>query len=392
MKRCLLVVENLPLPRDRKVWMEAKALQEGGWEVFTLSPGYPPFRWKEEREGIYLYHYPSPVYTRGRFIYLWEYMNAFFWISLFVVYLVLRKRIGVVQFCNPPEIFFPLILLLRMAGKHPLFDHHDLSPEMYLARFGRRDFFYWITRFCEMFTIISAEKVICPNPYHLRIIQERVPLARDKLILLPPSIDLKIFHPVSPSPILRKGRKFILGYIGVINPQDGVENLVKAMEVMVKDMDFRDFILYIMGDGDSREELEKMVRRKGLEEYIHFTGWLEKEERVREYISSCDLCLDCMPPNPYSHHSSLNKLLLYMAMGKPVVSFSLKVSREILGEGGISVNDPTPEALAESIIDILRRGEDRERKGREGMKRVKERFNWERNRKVYLEIFEEYAG
>ncbi|HEX68026.1 MAG TPA: glycosyltransferase WbuB [bacterium] len=389
MKKCLIVVENLPLPKDKKVWWEALALKEAGWEVFTVSPGYAPFRWREEKEGIKLYHFPSPQYTRGRLIYLWEYLNAFFWIFLLSFYLILREGIRVLQVCNPPEIFFPLGWIIRLMGGHFIFDHHDLSPEMYLARFGRKDFFYWFLRIFEYFTVTAAEKVIYPNNHQKEVVRKRTFSKHDKFVVVPTSVETKKIYPDKPVSYLRKGRKYVLGYLGVINPQDRVDILVDMVEILVKKKGFQDLILYIMGNGDARKELEIMVKERGLKDYIYFTGWLDKEEDIRKYLSTCDLCLDSMLPNPYSDLSTLNKLLLYMAVGKPVVCFPLKVAQELLESAGSFPSALTPSALAEEVLKLLSEEDKRRKMGEKGRERVLKKFDWKKNKEKYVKIFSE---
>ncbi|NOZ64369.1 MAG: glycosyltransferase family 4 protein [Caldiserica bacterium] len=386
-KRVLVIVENLPLPEDRKVWREIKALKEAGFNVSAISPAPSPFSWWKIEEGIRIYYYPRLLYTKTKFSYLFEYLNAFFWTFLLFSRVFLRNGIDVLQVCNPPEIFFPLGWIIRMKRGYFIFDHHDLSPEMYEARFGRRDFFYWILRVLEFVTVRSANKIIEPNKYYKKLVERRTFSLSGKFIIIPTAPDLSELYPDEKDVSLKKGRKYMIGYLGVINPQDGVQQLIEAIEFLVKQRKFTNFILYLIGDGDAREDLEKMVEARGLKSFVHFTGWVSSYRTLRKYLSTCDICVDSMPANSYSNLSTLNKILEYMAVGKPVVCFDLKMSRELLASAGLFASSNNPVDLADKIEWLLKNARRRKGMEEEGRKRVEKEFNWERIKEVYQGVF-----
>jgi len=386
-KRVLVIVENLPLPEDRKVWREIKALKEAGFSVSAISPASSPFSWWKIEEEIKIYHYPRLLYTKAKFSYLFEYLNAFFWTFLLFFRVLLREGVDILQVCNPPEIFFSLGWIIRMKGGYFIFDHHDLSPEMYEARFGRRDSFYWILRALEFVTVKSANKVIEPNKYYRKLVERRTFSLPDKFVIIPTAPDLSELYPNKKNISLKKGKKYMMGYLGVINPQDGVHQLIEAMEYLVKQRGFTDFLLYLIGDGDAREELEKMVEARGLKSFVHFTGWVSSYQTLRKYLSTCDICVDSMPANSYSNLSTLNKILEYMAVGKPVVCFDLKMSRELLASAGLFASPNNPVDLADKIERLLKNTKKRKAMGEEGRERVEKEFNWGRIKKVYQGVF-----
>jgi len=386
-KRVLVVVENLPLPEDRKVWREIRALKESGFDVSAISPAPFHFIWWKIKEGIRIYHYPRLLYTKAKFSYLFEYFNAFFWTLLLFFWIILREGIDILQVCNPPEIFFPLGWIIRMKRGYFVFDHHDLSPEMYEARFGRKDFLYWILRALEFITVKSANKIIEPNKYYRELIEKRTFSPQDKFVIVPTSPSLQELYPEKEDKSLKKGKKYMIGYLGVMNPQDGVKQLIEAIEYLVKEKKFTDFILYLIGDGDAREDLREIVERKRLSNFVHFTGWVSSYKTLRRYLSTCDICVDSMPANTYSNLSTLNKILEYMAVGKPVVCFDLKMTKEILGFSGFFAKPGSIIDLAEKIKKLLENEKKRRRMGEEGRKRVEKEFNWENIKYIYLKVF-----
>ncbi len=390
-KRILVIVENLPLPEDRKVWREIKALKEAGFHVSAISPASSPFSWWNIAEGVKIYHYPRLLYTKSKFSYLFEYINAFFWTFLLFLMVISREGIDILQVCNPPEMFFPLGWIIRMKRGYFVFDHHDLSPEMYEARFGRRDFFYWILRVLEFLTVKSANKVIEPNKYYRKLLEKRTFSLPDKFVVVPTAPDLAKLYPDRKDVSLKKGRKYMIGYLGVMNPQDGVHQLIEAVDILVKKRAFTDFILYLIGDGDAREELESMVEMRGLKDFVHFTGWVSSYKTLRKHLSACDICVDSMPANNYSNLSTLNKILEYMAMGKPVVCFDLKMSRELLASAGIFARPDNPADLADKIEELLKNAKKREIMGKQGRERIEKEFDWEKIKYIYLGVFKPYS-
>ncbi len=385
-KRVLIIVENLPLPEDRKVWREIKALKERGFKVFAISPSPFKFCWHRFINGIEIYHYPRTFYTKKKISYLFEYLNAFFWTSLLSFYLFFKKRINILQVCNPPEIFFLLGLVIKLRGGYFVFDHHDLSPEMYEARFRRKDFFYYLLRIFEFLTVKISDKVIEPNRYYKEIVRRRTFSSNEKLTIIPTSIDLKEIYCDEKDKSLKRGRKYMICYLGVINPQDGVNNLIEAINYLVK-RNFRDFISYIIGDGDAREDLEKLVKMENLEKYMSFTGWIFSFKRLRRYLSTCDVCVDSMPFNTYSNFSTLNKILEYMAMGKPVVTFDLEMTKRILGKAGYFAEPDNIADLGEKIKKLLENKRERIKMGKIARKKIEKEFDWEKAKSLYVKVF-----
>ncbi|MDL5159001.1 glycosyltransferase family 4 protein [Actinomycetospora termitidis] len=394
-RRALLIVENLSVPFDRRVAQEARCLHEHGWTVEVICPRGPdgPGGYDSEPEadvdGVRVYRYP--LATAGRAAgYLREYSVALLHTLRLAVRLRLRGRIDVVHLCNPPDLLFPVALLLRITGARVVFDHHDLSPELYLSRFGaRQDVVYRALRALEWLTFRSADVVLSTNESYRAIAvgRGRVDPRRVHVVRSAPAPDR--LWPGPPDPSLGRGARHVLCYLGVMGPQDGVDHAVHALARLAERRD--DWHAVMVGSGDARPAAEALVREYGLADRVTFTGRVS-DERVRSVLSTAAVCLAPDPLNPLNDVSTMNKIVEYMAMGRPTVSVDLTESRISAGEAAVYARPGDPEDFAALVDALLDDPERRRRMGEAGQARVRGDLSWESSKEALLAGYAQACG
>lgn len=385
--RILIVVENLPVPNDRRVWLEATTLRQAGYFVSVISiKGLNATRTYEMREGIHIYRYPAPPQTRGFLSFVLEF--AYCWVMTFVLSLVVAVRHGfdVLHACNPPETFWLMGLIYKCFGKKFIFDHHDLSPEMYLSRFGKRGAAYKVLLFLEYLTFRTADVVITTNDTHRSIAVHRGKFPADKVFVVRSGPDHTKLQRGEPTLSLLCGYQYMVCYLGVLNPQDGVDTLLYIADHIVNKLERSDILFVIMGTGDSLEDLQELSHRLGLAKAVRFTGWAEVKTIV-EYLSTCHVCVDTMPKNPYSDAATLNKIIEYMSASCPIVAFDLTETRISAGDAAVYAAPDNIVDFAENLLKLLQNADIRQRMGQIGRKRVEEELAWEHQKSRLLAAY-----
>lgn len=380
----LIIVENLPVPFDRRVWQEAKALLEAGYGVSVICPKGKGYDDSEEvREGINIYRHWLPLEAHGAAGYLLEYTAALFW-ELVLSLKVLRKHgFNVIHACNPPDLIFVVAALYKfLLGKRFIFDQHDLCPELFEVKFGRKGFFHKLLLAFERRTYRLADAVIATNEAfrHVAMTRGGVPVQHVSIVKSYP--DLERFKPVAPEPALKDGFKFLIGYVGIMGPQDGVDILVRAMAHLVRKMGRTDIGCVIIGDGPERQRLTDLAKELGIERHTIFTGFLTGEDLLT-HLCSIEIGVIPDPPNICNDKLSMNKVFEYMALGIPFVQFDLPQARREAGEAAVVVKEATAERLGQAIVDLLADHEARKRMSALGKERAVREFQWA-NEKVSL--------
>ncbi|WP_374685763.1 glycosyltransferase family 4 protein [Promineifilum sp.] len=379
----LIIVENLPVPNDRRVWLEATALRDAGYHVSVISiTGANATERFERREGVALYRYPAPPTTSGTLSFIWEF--TYCWIQTFLLSLKILRREGfdIVHACNPPETFWLIGRFYKLFGKQFIFDHHDLSPEMYLSRFGRQGMAYRLLLLLERLTFRTADVVITTNETHRQVALTRGQVPPERIFIVRSGPNHHVLYPSAPDPALKRGRAFLVSYLGVLNPQDGVDTFVRVADVIVRDHGRRDIQFVIMGSGDAEAGLRALSAELGLDDYLHFTGWAELD-LIRRYLSTSDVCVDTMPKTPYSDAATMNKILEYMSVGRAIAVFDLVESRVSAGAAARYAIPDDAQDLAATILDLLADPARREEMGRLGRRRIEDELAWE-HQKVHL--------
>lgn len=392
MSRILIIVENLPVPLDRRVWQEACALREAGHEVTVVCPRMRGFTREEEvLDGIQIYRHWISGEAKGLRAFLAEYASALVGEFRYAVKAWRRRGFDVIHLCNPPDLLFLVALPFKLlAGVKVVYDVHDLWPEMFEAKFKRRGLFYWGVRAAERATLALADAVIATNQSVLAAVQRRGKKAEGEVFVVrtaPHALDTS----VEPDRALKKDRAFLVGYIGVMGDADGVRYLVEAAHHLVHTRGRRDIQFLLMGTGPEHVDLIRLRDELGLGEYIDMPGRVSNEFLFTA-LQTMDAGVACDPINHYNDHCTMNKTLEYMAFGKPQVMFGTREGRFSAGEAARYVMENSATALGDAIAELLDDPAARERMGRAGYERLNHELNWEKSTANLLAAYRHALG
>ena len=394
--KILHLSENLTLPFDRRVWLELNALRAAGHEVSAICPmGEGGTENYEVVAGIHIWRYPQPPPTRGFLSYAWEF--AYCWLQTlrlaFVVYA--RRGFDVIHSANPPDTFWAIALMFKAAGVKYVFDHHDLCPELYLSRFGERragSLPHRGLQWLERMQFACADLVISTNESYRQVALERGHKRPDQVRVVRSGPSHERFATVrSPDPALKHDKRFLVAYLGVMAPQDGVDHLLRAAQVLVRDRGRNDVGFTLIGSGDSYEELKRLAASLDLNRVCRFTGRVPDAE-VESILATADVCVSPDPLNPLNDVSTMNKVLEYMACAKPVVCFDLREHRASAGDGALYAEPNRDDDLATQIARLLDDPALCERLGAYNRRRFLDQLAWEHNAGQLLEAYEELCG
>jgi glycosyltransferase involved in cell wall biosynthesis len=384
----LIIVENLPVPFDRRVWQEARALRDAGYSVAVICPkGKGHTASKETLEGIHIYRHPLPLEASSASGFLLEYTSALFW--EFVLSLRVRCRHGfnVVQGCNPPDLIFLVALVHKILfGAKFIFDHHDVVPELFEAKFGKRGLLHRLLIAFERWTFRAADASIATNETFRRIAIERGGMAPDRVWVVRSYPDLGRFRRAAPDISLRRGRQYLVGYVGVMGKQDGVDHLLLALRDLVHERRRGDIHCLLIGDGPELLNLKAMASALDVADFITFTGYLTGES-LMTHLSSFDVGVIPDPVNVYNDKISMNKVFEYMALGIPFVHYDLAETRGSAGEAALVARSNTPNGLGDAIIDLLDDPERRQVMSRYGKAYATTAFDWANEKHTYLDAY-----
>lgn len=388
----LILVENLPVPFDRRVWMESLALTEAGYKVSVISPCPPsevdtPHR---VHEGIHMYRYPMPKETKSKIAFFQEFWYCYWQTRRLVERVWKEDRFDVIQTCNPPDTFWHIARLYKPKGVKFVFDHHDLCPELYLSKYNKKDLLYRALLWLERKQFETADAVISTNESYRQVAMERGKRKPEQVTVIRSGPLLSRFEPVPPDPALKEGRKFLCVYLGVMGPQDGVDYALRAVHHVVQS-GFRDATFAFIGGGDSFDDLVALSKELRLEEFVRFTGRIPDED-LKRYLCTAELGIAPDPKTPLNDVSTMNKIIEYMAMGLPVVSFDLKESRMSAGDAAVYISNDDPQAMGEAIIQLLKDPERRRAMGEIGRARVREGLAWDHSKKELVAFYDRLLG
>ena len=350
----LIIVENLTVPLDRRVWQEAQALRQAGYNVSVVCPKGGVFtKSYEVRDGIHIFRHPMPFEADGALGYLFEYLWALAWELALSIKAYFKVGFDVVQACNPPDLIFLIGGFWKyLFGKAFIFDHHDINPELYEAKFGRRDGFYRILKIFERWTFRTSDASIATNETFKKIAIRRGGMAPDDVFVVRSIPDLSRFQRVAANAELRNGRRFAVGYVGIMGAQDGVDLLIESMHHLVHGEGRDDVQAVIVGSGTELAALKSQARRLGLEDHVTFTGFLSGAS-LMSALSTFDVGVIPDPKNTYNDKISMNKVFEYMSLGIPFVQFDLTEGRAMAGDAALYAKDNNPVSLAETIAQVL---------------------------------------
>lgn len=375
-RKILIIVENLPVPFDSRVWKEARALSDTGYLVTVLCPRGKGFKKVHEiLEGVHIYRHPAPEEGNSPFGYVWEYGCALFWEVLFGLWIFITRGFDVIQGCNPPDDIFLVALLFRPFGVRYIFDHHDANPELYLSKYERQDVFFQVLRWMESLTYKTASVVMATNESYKALAIKRGGLDARDVFVVRNGPDLGTFQPVAPQTKLKYGKPFLVGYVGTMSIQEGLDILIDVA-ANIKSRGRSEVHFTCVGGGPSLPLLRRMVTERNLEDMFNFTGRVPDQELL-EVLSTADVCVNPDKPCEMNDISTMIKIAEYMALGKPVVQFDLKEGRFTASEASLySDGDNRVADFADKILWLLDHPEERKRMGEFGRKRVAEHLAW----------------
>jgi glycosyltransferase involved in cell wall biosynthesis len=391
--RVLIIVQNLPVPFDRRVWLECQALVAAGCQVAVVCPkgkGDPPHEVIDTVE-LYKYRPYAPGGSKASFIA--EYAYSFLATARLTLRARRKGRFAVMQACNPPDIFWPLALLLRwLDGTKFVFDHHDLCPELFQSRFPTGPKLpYRGLRALERRTHRTADHVISTNDSYRDIAIDRSGKAPADVTVVRTGPDPDKLKRDAAEPELRRGRRFLAAYIGVMGPQDGVDIVVRAAGIVVHEMGRLDIAFTLIGSGDCFDELVALRDELDLRGHVEFTGRIP-DDLVRRILSTADVGLSPDPKNPLNDVSTMNKTMEYMAFELPVVAFDLRETRVSAGDAAVYAKPNDVREYAKAIVDLIDDEPRRAELGKFGRARIEQELAWCHQERAYVRVYERMTG
>jgi len=390
----LIIVQNLSVPFDRRVWMEATTLRQMGADVFVVCPKGKKIDLEKHAkiEGIHIYRYSSFQASRNLAAFLVEF--AYCWIMTFILSwkVYFKHGFDVIHACNPPETYFLMALLFKLLGVRFVFDHHDLSPEMYLAKYKKeKDFVFKVLLFLEKCTFRTADCVITTNHSHREVAVNRGKVPVDKIFIVRSGPDLIRFREYPPDESFKNGKKHLVCYLGEMCAQDGVDGLLRSIVYFIRKLERDDAYFIFIGGGPEQPAMVTLSKELEIDEWVHFTGRVSDDALCR-ILSSADVCVDPDPWNEWSDKSTMNKIMEYMFFQKPIVAFNLKENRFSAGPAAVYAETNTEEEFAEKIACLLDDPEKRRKLGISGRKHFEENLSWEHSvpflRQAYITAFQ----
>ena len=381
------MVENLTVPFDRRVWQEARALHEAGHRVSVICPKGSGFeKSRETLEGIEIYRHriweaSGPL---GYFVeYGWA-LLAEFTLALRVYY---RTRFRVLQACNPPDTMFAIGLFFKLFGVRFIFDHHDLNPELFEAKFGKRGFGFKLVCWAERLTFLTANISIATNESYREVALTRGGMRRENTFVVRSCPDLSHVRNRIPRPELMEGRRYLVVYLGVMGPQDGIDLWLQSIATIVHKRKRDDILFVLIGSGTELPALKAMSVKLGLENCTRFTGRISDQE-VGAYFSTATLGVAPDPATPMNDKSTMNKILEYMAYALPVVLYDLTEGRRSAGDAALYARDRDTDDFAQKVLTLLDSDTLREELGARGRMRIEENLNWGIEKQKLLDAYE----
>ncbi|NUS18218.1 MAG: glycosyltransferase family 4 protein [Mesorhizobium sp.] len=376
-RRVLIIVENLPLPFDRRVWQEARTLQANGYQVSIICPkgkGYE--KSFEELDGVAIHRHSMPFEADGALGYALEYgwaLAAEFLLSLKICF---GRGFDVIHGCNPPDMIFLIGGFYKLFGKKFLFDHHDINPELYEAKFQRRDVFYKLMLALERWTFRTADVCVATNESYRKIAIERGGRQPGKVFVVRSGPDLRRLKVLPPQPELKQGRKYLVGYVGVMGRQEGIDGLLTAVHHIVHEMKRTDIHFGLVGGGTELDAMRKLAQELQVADYVTFTGRVPDAELLA-MLNTADVCVNPDVANEMNDKSTMNKIMEYMALGKPIVQYDLTEGRVSAEQASLYARRNDPIDMARQIVTLLDDEPRRQQMGEWGRERVKNSLAWE---------------
>ena len=376
--RILIIVENLSVPFDRRVWSEAKTMARAGCVVSVICPkGFNAQKSYEFVDGVHIHRHGMPFEAKRASGYPLEYGWALaceFFLSWKVLF---ARGFDVIHACNPPDTIFLIGGFFKfLFGKMFVFDHHDINPELYMSKFGRKDVFYRLLVLLERLTFRTADISLATNESYRAIALSRGGMRDENVFVVRSGPDLKRIQILPPNPALRKGRRFLVGYVGVMGAQEGIDLLLESVKVIVEDFGRSDIHFGLVGGGPALEEMKALAKTLGVQDYVTFTGRASDHD-LFEMLNTADVCVNPDKADEMNDKSTMNKIMEYMALSKPIVQFDLTEGRVSAAEASLYARHNDTRDMASKIVELLDDPERRAAMGAFGRKRIERDLSWE---------------
>lgn len=387
-RKILIIVENLAVPFDTRVWQEATTLVSNGYTVSVICPkgkGYD--KEYELLEGVHIYRHDLPNEGNGFIGYVKEYGSALY--HQYRLAKKIYKNIGfdVIQGCNPPDNIYLVANRFKKYGVKYVFDHHDICPELFEAKFGKKGLLYKSQLWLEKNTYKHCDMAFVTNESYKKIAIERGNMNPDKVYILRSGPKLERLRIQSPKPEIKRGKKYMVGYLGVIGQQEGIEYLLEAAKYIKEEKKRKDIFFGIVGGGPHLKELKQKCREMNLDDIVEFTGRVS-DEVLLDYLNTADVCVNSDEYNEMNDKSTMNKILEYMALGKPIVQFDLTEGRYSAQEASLYAEHNNSIDMAEKILFLLSNEEMRNRMGEFGRSRVINELSWEHTSETLIKGYD----
>jgi len=391
-KRILILVENLPSPFDRRVWQEAGTLRDAGYGVSIICPTGKGCEKKHELvDGIDIWRYDLPKEGAGALGYLVEYSAALLLTFVLSLKVWWKSGFDVVHACNPPDLFFLIGGFFKLFGKKFVFDHHDACPELYEAKFGRKNLFYRFMLLLEKLTFKAADVSIATNHSYRRIAIERGGMDPDRVFVVRSGPSLERMKIVPPVEALKKGRRYLVGYVGVMGKQEGIDYLLRAAAHLVHDLKRADVHFGLVGGGTSLHEMKALAQQLRIGDYVTFTGRVS-DGALLGMLNTDDVCVNPDVANEMNDNSTMNKVMEYMALGKPIVQFDLNEGRFSAQQASLYARRNDALDLAAKIAELLDDPARRAAMGAFGRRRVENELEWRHEAPKLIAAYEALWG
>ena len=384
-KHILIIVENLPVPFDRRVWQEANTLKDNGAKISIICPKMKGYTTSYEViNGIEIYRHSLPVEGRGPVGYLLEYGIALFWEFFLSWRIYFKKKFHVIHGCNPPDLIFLVAFWFKILGVKYVFDHHDINPELYIAKYNKKGIFYKFLIIMERLTFAAADFSIATNESYKEIAIRRGKMQENKIQVIRSGPELDRLKLLPRDNQYLRGRKYLVGYVGVIGEQEGIDLLLESVRYIVS---FRQDIQFaIIGGGTDLNKLILLSGDMGLDDFVDFYG-RAPDDVMSAILNSSDICVNPDKPNEMNNLSTMNKIMEYMSLKKPIVQYDLKEGRISAQEASLYADNTSPQDFAEKIIWLIEHPTVRKEMGEFGYKRVLNELSWEFESKKLMDFY-----
>lgn len=374
----LIIVENLPVPLDRRVWQEACALRDMGYQVVVICPQMKGYTAPEEvLDGIQIYRHKIILEANGILGFFLEYTSALWGETILAWKAFRRHRFTLIHLCNPPDILFLVAWPFKLWGVRVIFDVHDLWPEMFEAKFKKGGLLYNAVNLAQRLTYACADVVLATNKTNRSAALQNGKKQPEDVFVVRTAPKIPNIE-IPDDPALKKGRPYLVGYVGVMGSADGVHFLIEAINHIVNSIGRHDVQFLLMGNGPEFDSLVALRDQYNLQNYVDFPGWALNDYLFKA-LKTIDIGVTCDPPNAYNHSCTMNKVLEYMVFGKAQVMFDLVESRASAGDAALYVPGESPQKLADGILELLDDPVRREKMGQLGASRLRSELNWERS-------------